>query len=159
MVEAQGRGEVKHLGVSNYGVRQLRELFEFIEGEEREGRVGGKVEVWQGEVHPWLSRWDIRRLCEEKGVVVQAYSPLARATRWGDKLLREVKERTGKSEAQILVRWSLQMGFVPLPKSEKNERIGENANVFDFELTDEEVKKLDTGRYEPSSWDPTVWTN
>ncbi|EPS45909.1 hypothetical protein H072_96 [Dactylellina haptotyla CBS 200.50] len=159
LVEAQERGEIKHLGVSNYGVRHLRELYDFIAAEERAGRPGGKVEVWQGEIHPWLSRHDIREFCEEHGIVIQAYSPLARATKFGDKLLREVKERTGKSEAQILVRWSLQMGFVPLPKSERNDRIEENAAVFDFELTEEEVKKLDTGRYEPSSWDPTVWTN
>ncbi|KAF3923195.1 hypothetical protein ABW20_dc0109682 [Dactylellina cionopaga] len=159
MVEAQQRGEIKHLGVSNYGVRHLRELFEFIKSEEAEGRYGGKVEVWQGEVHPWLGRKDVRDFCEENGVVIQAYSPLVRAQRFGDPLLKEVVSRTGKTEAQILVRWSLQMGLVPLPKSEKNERIEENADVFDFELTEEEVKKLDTGKYEPCSWDPTVWTN
>ncbi|EWC47290.1 hypothetical protein DRE_03409 [Drechslerella stenobrocha 248] len=159
MVEAQARGEVKHLGVSNYGVRHLEELYEFIGVEEAAGRNGGKVEVWQGEVHPWLGRADVRRFCEERGIVVQAYCPLVRAQRFGDPLLEGARERTGKTEAQILVRWSLQMGFVPLPKSERNERIEENADVFDFELTEEEVKTLDTGKYEPCSWDPTVWTN
>ncbi|KAJ6258542.1 hypothetical protein Dda_6586 [Drechslerella dactyloides] len=159
MVEAQTRGEIKHLGVSNYGVRHLRELYEFIASEEAAGRDGGRVEVWQGETHPWLGRADIRRFCEEKGIVIQAYCPLVRGQRFGDPLLKGPKERTGKTEAQILIRWSLQMGFVPLPKSERNERIEENANVFDFELTPEEVKMIDTGKYEPCSWDPTVWTN
>ncbi|KAK6337819.1 hypothetical protein TWF696_001298 [Orbilia brochopaga] len=159
MVEAQKRGEIKHLGVSNYGVRHLRELYEFIEGEEAAGRDGGRVEVWQGELHPWLGRADIRRFCEEKGIVIQAYCPIVRGQRFGDPLLKGPKERTGKSEAQILIRWSLQMGLVPLPKSERNERIEENADVFDFELTPEEVKMMDTGKYEPCAWDPTVWQN
>lgn len=160
MVEAQQRGEIKHLGVSNYGVRHLRELLEFIEQEEREGRPGGKIEVWQGEIHPWLSRHDVRAFCEEFGIVIQAYSPLVRGQKWGDPLLKEAVERTGKTEAQVLVRWSLQMGFVPLPKSEKNDRITKNADVFDFELTEEEIKRLDTGKYEPcTQWDPTVWTH
>ncbi|KAF3938949.1 hypothetical protein ABW19_dt0202052 [Dactylella cylindrospora] len=157
MVEAQERGEIKHLGVSNYGVRHLNELEEFIKSEEAAGRNGGKLEVWQGEIHPWLSRHDIREWCEERGVVIQAYSPLVRGQKWGDPLLRDVKKRTGKTEAEILVRWSLQMGFVPLPKSEQDHRIEQNADVFDFELTEEEVKRLDTGRYEPCSWDPTRW--
>ncbi|KAF3921305.1 hypothetical protein ABW21_db0208225 [Orbilia brochopaga] len=157
MLEAQQRGEIKHLGVSNYGVRHLRELYEFIAAEDAAGRGGGKVEVWQGELHPWLSRADIRRFCEEKGIVIQAYCPIVRGLRFGDPLLRGPKERTGKTEAQILIRWSLQMGLVPLPKSERNERIEENADVFDFELTEEEVKMMDTGKYEPCAWDPTVW--
>ncbi|KAF3108721.1 hypothetical protein TWF569_005092 [Orbilia oligospora] len=160
MVEAQQRGEIKHLGVSNYGVRHLQELHEFITHEESEGRPGGKIEVWQGEIHPWLSRHDVRAFCEEFGIVIQAYSPLVRGQKWGDPLLKEIVERTGKTEAQMLVRWSLQMGFVPLPKSEKNDRITENADVFDFNLTEEEVKRLDTGKYEPcTQWDPTVWTH
>jgi len=67
-------------------------------------------------------------------------------------------KKYGKSAAQILVRWSLQHSFVPLPKSETPSRIIDNAAVYDFELTEEDLKSLNFDTYSPSGWDPTVST-
>jgi diketogulonate reductase-like aldo/keto reductase len=65
-------------------------------------------------------------------------------------------KKHNKPEVQILMRWSLQMGFIPLPKSVKPSRIEENADIYGFELDVEDMKVLDTGKYENSAWDPTV---
>jgi diketogulonate reductase-like aldo/keto reductase len=158
LAEAQEAGKVRSLGVSNYGVHHLNELEAYIkelESERGPGK-GGVISVGQWELHPWLARPDIVSWCKERGIVVQAYSPLTRGKRLSDFLLKPIVERTRKTAAQVLMRWSLQMGFVPLPKSVTLRRIEENADIYDFELTEEEMKSLDTGKYEPCAWDPTV---
>ncbi|MCJ1415439.1 hypothetical protein MMC32_001771 [Xylographa parallela] len=68
-------------------------------------------------------------------------------------------KKYGKTPAQVLIRWSLQKGLVPLPKSVTHSRIDENANVYDFELSAEEMKSLETGEYAPCAWDPTTSTD
>lgn len=117
---------------------------------------GGSVDVHQLELHPWLARPDVVSWCRSRNIVLQAYSPLVRNTRAEEPLLQPLIKKYNKSAAQILLRWSLQMGFVPLPKSVTPSRIQENAEVFDFELSEEEMKGLETGKYEPCAWDPTV---
>jgi len=161
LVEAQEAGLVRSIGVSNYGVHHLDELEGFIKELEVErggpGK-GGKIDVGQWEVHPWLARPDIVSWCQERNIVVEAYSPLLRGQRTNDALLKPLVKKHGKSAAQILLRWSLQKGFVPLPKSVTKSRIEENAAVFDFVLDEEDMKSLETGEYSPCSWDPTVST-
>ena len=159
LVEAQEAGKVRSIGVSNYGVHHLNELEAHIKELESEGGGlgrGGVISVGQWELQPWLAHPDIVSWCKERGIVVQAYSPLTRGKRLYDPLLKPIVARTGKTAAQVLMRWSLQMGFVPLPKSVTPKRIEENADIYDFELTQEEMKLLDTGKYERSAWDPTV---
>ena len=73
-----------------------------------------------------------------------------------DPLLTPLVKKHGKTAGQILLRWGLQKGFVVLPKSVTPSRIDENRNVFDFELTDEDMETLNTGKYEPCAWDPTT---
>ena len=175
LVEAQSHGLIRSIGVSNYGVHHLNELEAYIlELEQQKGKgKGGHIDVGQWELHPWLTRPDIVNWCKERGVVVQAYSPLVRGQRFGEACLSKVAKRHGKTGAQVLVRWSLQkvpdtlisfeveetyttQGFAPLPKSVTPSRIEENANVYDFELTDEDMKDLKTSEYSPCTWDPTV---
>jgi diketogulonate reductase-like aldo/keto reductase len=159
LVEAQEEGLVRSIGVSNYGVHHLDELEGFIkELEEERGGTGkgGKVDVGQWELHPWLARPDIVGWCRERNIVIEAYSPLVRGQRMNDALLKPLMKKHGKTAAQILLRWSLQKGFVPLPKSVTKERIEENVKVFDFSLDEEDMKSLDTGEYSPCTWDPTV---
>ena len=80
-----------------------------------------------------------------------------RGQRADDTALKEIAAKHGKTWAQVLVRWSLQKGFVPLPKSVTPARIKENAEVYDFELNAEEMEMLGKrGAYEPCCWDPTV---
>lgn len=158
LVEAVRQGSVRSIGVSNFGVHHLRELEAWIEDTEAsEGEgSGGVLSVNQIELHPWLARGDIVEWCESRGVVCEAYSPLVRGTRFGEERLREVARRVGRTEAQVLLRWSLQKGFVPLPKSVRAERLEENAGVFGWELGDDEMAMLETGEYAPCTWDPTI---
>lgn len=158
LVEAVEEGKVRSIGVSNYGVHHLDELERHIkelEAERGEGR-GGVLSVGQWEVHPWCARGDVRAWCEKRGVVVEAYSPLVRGERWGEEGVVRLAGKYGVSEAQVLVRWSLQRGMVPLPKSAGEGRIRENAGVFGFELTGEEVEGLETAEHRPVCWDPAA---
>ena len=135
----------------------MKELESYIhELEKKEPGSGGHIDVGQWELHPWLMRPDIVQWCKQRSVVVQAYSPLVRGTKWGERTLAGLAEKYGKTEAQILVRWSLQRGFVPLPKSVNADRIEKNFGVFDWELTEKDAASLDTDMYEPCAWDPTT---
>jgi len=158
LVEAQEEGKIRSLGISNYGVHHLNELEQHlkeIEQERGEGKAG-VISVGQWEIHPWLPRQDIVDWCKARGVVVEAYSPLVRGERLDSPLLKPLAKKYGKTPAQILIRWSLQKGYVPLPKSVTPKRIEENADVYDFELTAEEMKTLELNEYSPCCWDPTV---
>jgi len=132
---------------------------------EASGGNGGALSVNQMELHPWSRYEDVVEWCNKRGVVLEAYSPLTRGKHFDEPLLKPIVKRTGKSPAQVLIRWSLQMvsltpepldlsllyhsvadaleqGFVPLPKSVTPSRIQENAEVYDFELTKEEMDSL-----------------
>ncbi|PQE15304.1 Aldo keto reductase protein [Rutstroemia sp. NJR-2017a BVV2] len=157
LVEAQEEGKIRSIGVSNYGVHHLEELeghIRELEEERGKGR-GGVVSVGQWELHPWLPRPDIIAWCQKRNVIAEAYSPLVRGERLDSELLQPLAKKYQKTPAQILLRWSLQKGFVPLPKSVTPSRIKENADVYDFELTADEMKGLETGEYSPCCWDPT----
>ncbi|CAJ2506602.1 Uu.00g077880.m01.CDS01 [Anthostomella pinea] len=157
LVEAVEEGKINSIGVSNYGVHHLDELEKHISEleTERGGKgKGGVISVGQYEIHPWCPRNDIIDWCAKRNIAVEAYSPVVQGTRWGDKTLAKLAEKQGKSEAQILLRWSLQKGCVPLPKSVTPSRIKANAELFDFELTGEEMGELETDQYAPVCWDP-----
>lgn len=152
LVEAQNEGKIRSLGVSNYGVHHLNELKDYINS-----GAGGAISVGQWELHPWLPRQDIVKWARDNDVVIQAWSPLVRAERQNESVLGEISKKHGKSWAQVLIRWSLQKGFIPLPKSVTPKRIEENADVFDFELDVDDMDKLEfPDSYAPCSWDPTV---
>ncbi|KAL0637325.1 hypothetical protein Q9L58_003658, partial [Maublancomyces gigas] len=85
-----------------------------------------------------------------------AYSPLVRARRFKEPILKQLASKYNRTPAQILIRWSLQMGLVPLPKSVHPERIEENADVYGFEIDQEDVEILETDEYSPCTWDPTT---
>lgn len=157
LVEAVEKGQVRSIGVSNYGMHHLEELERHIaELEEERGGPGkgGVLSVAQYEVHPWCPRKDIARWCAERNVALEAYCPVVRGQRWGDETLVQLAEKYGKTQAQILIRWSLQKGYVPLPKSVTPSRIRENADVYDFNLTPEELDELEADKDEPVAWEP-----
>lgn len=146
---------MRSIGVSNYGVHHLDELAAHLKANP-DRAAAAPLSVNQVELHPWLARRDITSWCAANGVVAQAYSPLSRTTRFKDARLQQVCTSTGRTPAQVLVRWSLEMGFVPLPKSVTESRIEENADVFGWELGAENVAVLTTDEYSPSAWDPTT---
>ncbi|OJD40462.1 alcohol dehydrogenase [Diplodia corticola] len=158
LVEAVEAGSVRSIGVSNYGVHHLEELEAWIkETEDKRGKgKGGVLSVNQVELHPWLARDDIVQWCRQRGVLMEAYCPLVRATKNDDPLLVSLASKHAKTSAQVLLRWGLQKGFVILPKTVTLSRIEENANIFDFKLDAEDMKSLETGAYAPCAWDPTV---
>jgi diketogulonate reductase-like aldo/keto reductase len=114
------------------------------------------LSVNQIELHPWLARPDIVAWCKQRDIILEAYSPLIRATRMDEPVLKSLASKHGKTPGQVLLRWGLQQGFVILPKSVTLSRIEENRDIFDFELDEEDLASLKTGEYKPCTWDPTV---
>lgn len=114
-------------------------------------------EVNQIELHPWCQQKSIVDYCSAHGIVVSAYCPLVRGKTLGDETLMAIAKEVGREPAQVLVRWSLQKGYVPLPKSDTPARIKSNAEVFDFELSGEQMARLDAldqGAAGAVSWNP-----
>ncbi|RUS24509.1 LOW QUALITY PROTEIN: NADP-dependent oxidoreductase domain-containing protein [Jimgerdemannia flammicorona] len=109
------------------------------------------------QIHPWLTRTDIVTFCEQQNIIVEAYSPLTNGRRLSDATLVRVANKYDKTPAQVLIRWSLQRGFVVLPKSVTRERIEENADVFDFDLAEGDMDALNgLNENYTSGWDPTT---
>ena len=127
-------GLVRAIGVSNFTERHLEELLSACQV---------VPAVNQVEMSPFLYQKDLLLHCQEKGVLVTAYSSFARGKVLGDRTLREVGRRHGKSPAQVILRWCLQRGMAVIPRSSNPERIRENAQVFDFSLDPEEMMVLD----------------
>jgi diketogulonate reductase-like aldo/keto reductase len=112
--------------------------------------------VNQIEVHPFNTRTDITTFCKEKGIVVQAYAPLARAMRIKHPKIVELSKRYSCTPAQLMIRWSLQHGYVPLPKSVTKDRIVENGKVEGFEIDEDDMRAMDgLDEYLVTDWDPT----
>ncbi|HUN46237.1 MAG TPA: aldo/keto reductase [Stellaceae bacterium] len=139
-------GRCRAIGVSNYMVAHLEELL---------GDATIPPAVNQVELHPWCQQRDVVAFCAAQNIAVVAYSPLTKGMRLADASLAAIARDLGRSPAQILLRWSLQKGFVTIPKSAKKERIVENAAIFDFVLTDRQMAALDGLNEEDHiTWDP-----
>lgn len=112
--------------------------------------------VNQIEVHPFNTQTDITSFCREHDIVVEAYAPLARALRMKHPKIVELSRKYRCEPAQLMVRWSLQKGYVPLPKSVQKERIVSNSNVASFEIAEEDMEALDgLDEHLVTDWDPT----
>lgn len=140
-------GKARAIGVSNFTIRHLEELLP---------QANVPPAVNQIEFTPYMYQRELQGYCDRKGIKVEAWSPLTRGLRLGDPKLIEVASRYSRSPAQLLIRWGLQHGAIVIPKSAHKERIIENARVFDFSISDEDMKRLD-GFHEglrTSGWDP-----
>ena len=127
-------GRAKAIGVSNFQIHHLEDLM-------ADAEVVPMVN--QVELHPLLNQKELRSYCQDKGIVVEAWSPLMQGNKLDDPLLVELSTKYGKTPAQIIIRWDLQHGLVTIPKSVNAGRIRENANVFDFELSAHDVERID----------------
>ena len=141
-------GKAKAIGVSNFMIHHLEELF-------AETEIVPAVN--QVEFHPFLNQKDLLDFCEVKNIAMEAYSPLLRTKKLDDPLLTEIAPKYGKTTAQILIRWGLQHGLISIPKSTNEGRIQENADIFDFNLKAEDMAQLDSidERIRIGAWDPT----
>ncbi len=140
-------GKARAVGVSNYMVPHLEELLASSEL---------VPAVNQIELSPFLYPKDVIDFCAKHGIAVEAYSPLTRGRRLDDRRLKPLAAKYKRSPAQVLIRWGLQHGIIEIPKSARPEHIRENAAVFDFEISPEDMRTLDSlneGLH--TSWDPT----
>lgn len=141
------RGLCKAIGVSNYTIRHMEEVL-------HQSYI--KPVINQVEFSPYLYQKELLNYCLHRNIQLESYSPLTRGKKFGDPKLLEIAEKYGKSQAQLLIRWALQVGAIVLPKSVHNERIKENADVFDFEITDDDMDILEEFNSDYRiAWDPT----
>lgn len=139
-------GRVRAIGVSNYYVPHLDELFSI---------ANITPAVNQFEFSPYCHPAETLYYCQEKGIQPEGYAPLVRGQKSDDPRLKAIAIAHGKSTFQVLVRWSLQHGVVTIPKSVKRDRIHENFDVFDFELTPNEMAQMDTWHDDTRvAWNP-----
>ncbi|WP_139194346.1 aldo/keto reductase [Bacillus sp. MUM 13] len=127
-------GRVKAIGVSNFHIHHLENLLASSEV---------TPVINQIELHPRLSQEEIREFCKKHDIKAEAWGPLGQGNLLEEPTISHIAEKHGKTPAQILIRWHLQHGIVVIPKSVTPSRIEQNAQVFDFELSMEEMNKID----------------
>ena len=149
MEECVKEGLVKHIGLSNFNVKQIQRVWDI---------ATIKPSNLQVECHPYFQQNELVDFCKKMGIVFTCYSPFANPERpwkkdtdpkvFEDNRLKAIGDKYGKSNAQVALRYFLQRGLVVIPKSINPERLAQNFNVFDFELNDDDmaaVKALDCG--------------
>ena len=137
MTELYKAGEIRAIGVSNFKPHHLKALME----------TEVKPMVNQIEFHPGQMQEETVSFCRENNIVVEAWSPLGQGRMLNDPTLAEIAARYGKSTAQLCIRWCLQNNVLPLPKSVTESRIVQNAQVFDFEISEEDMKTINEMPY------------
>jgi 2,5-diketo-D-gluconate reductase A len=150
MQRAQAAGYARSIGVSNFSVPELDALIEVADS---------RPVVNQVQFSPFEFRRDLLDGCEERGIALEAYSPLGTGRHLNDPRVGEIAARLGHTPAQVLIRWAIERSLIVLPKSTHRERIEENGRVFDFALSAEDMATLDsldqtdgTGAARESKW-------
>ncbi len=128
------KGLIKTMGVSNFQIEQLEKLYE---------EFGEWPAINELEIHPHYQQRELVEFCKSKGIQIIAYSPIARGRYTDNAELLEIAKKYEKSTAQLILRWHTQNGIIPIPKSSHRERIIENADIFDFALSKEEMAAID----------------
>lgn len=151
MVELQEQGRVRSIGVSNFTERHLHEVAD---------ATGVMPAVNQVEMHPHFPQVELRRVHADLGVVTESWTPLGEGKAFGEAAVTGPAHRHGRTPAQVVLRWHLQLGAVPIPKSARAARQRENLDVFDFELTESEMDAITSlGRRGGRLWGGDPLTN
>ncbi|HEX9340802.1 MAG TPA: aldo/keto reductase [Thermoplasmata archaeon] len=146
LLQLKEKGLARSIGVSNYTIRHLEALL---------ASSPSPPSVNQVEFHPFLYQSDLLAFCRGRDIQLEAYSPLTRGHRLDHPVIRALAAEYGQTPAQVLIRWGLQHGLVVIPKSVRPERIRENAQVFDFELSRAAMARLDAlDEGSHVDWDP-----
>lgn len=135
LIQAKKEGLAKDIGVSNYSIEQIEDLID----DSNEVPVVNQIE-WS----PFGHSLDMLDYCGDNGIIVQAYSSLTHGKRVNDDKMEEMAEKYGKSPAQIFIRWNMQLGVVPIIKAKQKRHQEENLNVFDFEISDEDMETIES---------------
>lgn len=136
MIEAKKRGMVRSIGVSNFLPEHLDRLVK---------ETGVTPSVNQVELHPYFNQEAQRRYNEKLGIVTESWSPLGRSSDMlQNPILNEIAQAYDKSVGQIILRWHVQLGAVPIPKATSDKRQKENLSIFDFELSDQTMQKINS---------------
>lgn len=147
MIKIYKSGRAKAIGVCNFTEEHLAELIE-------QTKIPPMVN--QVEFHPFLYQKLLKDYCSEHHIILEAYSPLAHGKRIQHPVLSEIAAKHAKHTAQIMLRWSLQLGNVIIPKSTREGRIKDNIDIFDFELDSDDMSKIsDLNKNYRTCWDPT----
>jgi len=126
-------GRAKSIGVSNFQPHHLRRLH-------TECQVPPAVN--QVEIHPYFTQDELRGFCAEHQIAIEAWSPIAQGLVLNDPVIESIARRTGKSPAQVVLRWHIERGDIVFPKSATPERIRENIDIFDFDLPAADVAEI-----------------
>ncbi|MFC7062901.1 aldo/keto reductase [Halobacillus seohaensis] len=134
--QLQKDGKVKAIGVCNFNIDHLQRLLD---------ECDVKPAINQVECHPFLAQNELKEFCRENGILVEAWSPLMQGGEvLNNDTVQSIAEKHKKTSAQVIIRWHLQNGTVVIPKSITPSRIEENFDVFDFELTEEDMNQINS---------------
>lgn len=134
MIKYQEKGWIKSIGVSNFLIHHLEGLID---------QFGVIPSINQIELHPWSQKTELCHYCRQKGITINAWGPIFRGHISEVPLLTDMAKKYGKSPVQLTIRWHLQHGVALVPKSSRQERIIQNSQVFDFELSELDMKRID----------------
>ncbi|GEO79324.1 oxidoreductase [Companilactobacillus mindensis DSM 14500] len=126
-------GKARAIGVSNFNIERLQDILK---------HASIKPAVNQMEFNPLCQEVDIKNFCDENGIYLEAWSPLGGGSVLKDPRLQKIADKYNKSVAQVILRWDLQRGVITIPKSVHEERIVQNADVYDFELSEDDIKEI-----------------
>ena len=125
------KGKIRAIGVCNFNISHLQDLM-------KNARVTPVIN--QVEFHPRLQHPSLRAYCKEHNIQLEAWAPLMQGGLLEDPTIAKIAEKYGKSNSQVILRWDIQNGVITIPKSVRKERMAQNADIFDFSLTDEEMQ-------------------
>ena len=134
LAKAKREGKARHVGVANFNIALTEEAMRLCPE---------PLAVLQAEYHPYLDQSKVLAFCRKAGLVFMAYCPLARGRLFSDPVLGEIARKRGKSLAQVALRWLVQQGNIaPIPRSANPQHMAESLDIFDFTLSDEEMKRI-----------------
>ena len=134
LAKAKREGKTRHIGVANFNIALMEEAM---------AACPEPLATLQAEYHPYLDQSKVLDYCRRKGLIFTAYCPLARGRMFKDPVLAAIAKAHGKTIAQVALRWLVQQGnIIPIPRSSNPERIAQNLDVFNFTLTDDEMKRI-----------------
>ena len=135
--KAYKEGKIKSIGISNFEGKYIEELLQTCEV---------KPQVIQVEAHPYFTQDELRKITDKEDIKIMSWYPLGHgdSNLINEPIFTEIAKKYNKSNAQVILRWHTQMGFIVIPGTKNPEHIKDNFNIFDFELTDEEMQKIAT---------------